>query len=379
MPALLFLLAVVAIRAALLIRQRGALRADTGTRYARALVTQRVSAQLWQCVWALLILGSAGAVSRLSLSLGSIGTLFVIVLAGWFWELPPKAWKLFVLDAHYGFNRLKPLQFAREQALRALMFAALALPAVAIATALVQYAGAGWWLVLWAIGWGGFAAVRWLQPRYVSPLFDPVEPLPDSPLKSRLQALLTRCGVTRQRLFIMRASARSAQANAQVSGSLGSPRIVLHDTLIQQLRPDEVEAVVAHELGHLQRGHLRSQMLMLGTLWLLLIAFLVLLTQTVADTTVRLALAWALLPSAWLLAQPWLNTAYRRFEFEADEAAAQNSSPAAMASALRTLTKQNANAIRNDRWYEWVYHSHPALPARLAKLDRTACISVNRP
>lgn len=372
MPALLFLLAVVAIRAALLIRQRSALRADTGTGYARALVTQRVSAQLWQCLWALLILGSANAVSRLSLSLGSIGTLFVIVLAGWFWELPPKVWKLFVLDAHYGFNRLKPQQFAREQALRALMFAALALPAAAIAMALVRYAGAGWWLVLWAIGWGGFAVVRWLQPRYVSPMFDPVEPLPDGPLKARLQALLTRCGVTRQRLFLMRASARSAQANAQVSGSLGAPRIVLHDTLIQQLQSDEVEAVVAHELGHLQRGHLRLQMLMLGTLWLLLIAFLVLLTQAVADTTVRLALAWALFPSAWLLAQPWLNTAYRRFEFEADEAAAQNSSPAAMASALRTLTKQNANAIQNDRWYEWVYHSHPALPARLAKLDRAA-------
>lgn len=369
---LLLLMPAFALRLWLLLRQRRVLRSDASAGYARAVVTQRVGQQLWQSLWALLVLLMLSRIAAVEAQFGSGVTLIVLVLAGWLWELPARVWKVFVTDAAYRFNRLTVPRFVREQAGRALLFALLAVPAALAAVMLFKLSGGLWWLLLWLAGWAGHSALRWLQPRYLTPLFDVVEPLPESPLRRRLEASLRRCGVTRQRLFVLRSSARSAQANAQVSGRLGAPRIVLTDTLIERLPPDEVEAVVTHELGHLQRGHLRFQMLMLGALWLLLVAVIALLTQRIPAIAPRLAIAWAMVPSAWFFALPVVNAVYRRFEFEADEAAAQNSSAAAMAAALRRLTQNNANALHSDPWYQRVYHTHPDLGARLARLDRVA-------
>ena len=372
MSPLLLLVPAFTLRVWLLLRQRRALRTGAAGGYARAVVTQRGAQQLWQWLSALLLLLAATRIEALEQDIGATAMLFALVVAGWFWGLPTKAWKVFGTDARHGFNRLTPLRFLREQALHSLLFAALALPAAAIAVVVFQRAGAWWWLPLWALGWLGFAGLRWIQPRYVAPLFDVVEPLPEGALRTRLQSLLTRCGVAEQRLFLMRASARTAQANAQVTGGLAAPRIVLMDTLIHRLEPDEIEAVVAHELGHLQRGHLRFQMLMLGGLWWVMLAVIALLTAEVPAIAPKLALAWAMTPSAWLFVQPYANAIYRRFEFEADEAAARSSSAAAMARALRTLTRNNANATHSDRWYEWIYHTHPATSVRLARLERPA-------
>lgn len=373
LPPLLLIVPVFALRLVLLLRQRAALRADAAPPYARAVVTQRVGAQLWQSLWALLVLLSIPLIDRLADARGASFALAVVVIAGWFWELPAKAWKVFVTDAAHGFNRLGPARFLREQTGRALLFIVAAAPAAPLAVAWSGRPG-GWsgWLLIWGTGWLGHVVLRWLQPRWIAPRFESVEPLPQGALRDRLNAVLARCGVARQRLFVSRASARTGQANAQVSGGLAAPRIVLADTLIDLLPAEEVEAVVAHELGHLQRGHLRVQQLMLGALWFVLVALIAALTAGVPGTAPRLALAWSLMPSAWLLAQPIANAVYRRFEFEADESAAANSSAAAMAAALRRLTRNNANAARNDRWYERVYHTHPATAARLARLERAA-------
>ncbi|GAC1632539.1 MAG: hypothetical protein NVS9B10_27150 [Nevskia sp.] len=378
MSPLLLLVPASLLRLWLLRRQRRVLAADASAAYARAVVTQRVGQQLWQSLSALLLLlpASIAAIESLERDQGATVALGALVVAGWFWELPAKAWKVFVTDARHGFNRLTAARFLCEQAGRAALFAAIAVPAAALAVQLFERAGSLWWLALWALGWLGYTSLRWLQPRYVAPLFDPLEPLPESPLRTRLQAFLTQRGVARQQLFLLRSSARTAQANAQVLGGFGgsaaAPRIVLTDTLIERLPAEQIEAVVAHELGHLQRGHLRVQMRMIGALSLAQVAVVALLTRALPGSAPQLALAWALLPSGWLFALPVVNAVYRRFEFEADEAAASASSATAMAGALRTLTRNNANATQADPWYERVYHTHPALAARLERLDRAA-------
>jgi len=367
-PSLLLILTVVVLRVILAARQSRVLRSAPAAAYARALVQQRLGAQLWQAFWALLVVVMAGwVVASASLDVRA-ASLFIAVAIGWLWEVPAKAWKLFRTDASHGRNRLAASAFLREQGGRWLLFLAVAAPASAFTIAIFDAAGGWAWLWIWAAGWCGASLLRWVQPRYITPLFDVVEPFPEGALKARLSAMLSRAGVSAEHLHLMRASARGAHANAQVTGDAGSPRIVLMDTLVERLSADEIEAVVAHELGHLQRGHLRVQLLTLGTAWLLQLALLMALTAALPNQPLRYAAIWALFPTAGFLLQPWLNRMYRRFEFEADAAAAASSSAGGMAGALRTLTQQNANAPKSDRWYEWVYHTHPGLAERLAAL-----------
>ena len=369
---LLLIVPVLLLRLLLLARQQRVLRAEAAPAYARAVVMHRSGQLLWQSLWALILLATLPAIAALEARLPPALLLWLLALAGWLWELPAKAWKPFVTDARHGFNRLSAARFLREQAGRLLLFAVAAAAAALFSVQALRLAGTQAWLPIWLAGWTGWWLLRAAQPVLIAPLFDVIEPLPAGALRERLQALLRRCGVSPQRLFVLRSSARTAQANAQVSGGLAAPRIVLGDTLIAQLPPEEIEAVVAHELGHLQRGHLRLQALMLGASGLLLVALAFALTASQPGAAARLALAWALLPSAWQLAQPLANAMYRRFEFEADEAAAHASSAEAMAAALRRLTRHNANAVRSDRWYERVYHTHPALAERLARLEAAA-------
>lgn len=371
LPVFVLLSLIAALRLALLLRQRAVLAGESSA-YAHGLVTQRVGQQLWQQGWPLLLALLAPAIAELAqVSLPAV-LLIALVLVGWLWELPPKAIKVFGLDAAHGMNRMTVAAFAREQLLKFALFVALALPASFIGLSLIARSGDNWWLPAWAIGWSGWGVLRWAQPQWITPLFDHVEPLPPGDLRQRLERLLLRCGIAEQRLYMVRASARSAHANAQVTGGIGAPRIVLSDTLIDKLPPDEVEAVVAHELGHLQRGHLRFQVLMLGASWLLLMAVAGLATSDIDDPVTRLAIAWGLLPSLWFFAQPMANYFYRRFEFEADASAAENASGHALARALRTLTRNNRNAPAADRWYERVYHTHPATSERLRRLDQAS-------
>ena len=364
LPVLVTLVLIAALRLSLLLRQRAVLRPQDQA-YAMGVVTQRVGQQLWQQGWPLIVI----ALLPLLAGAGPL-PLFALAIAGWLWELPPKAYKPFGVDARHGMNRMTVAAFAREQAIKLALFAALALPGAWLALELLSRADKQAWLAIWAIGWIGWAGLRWLQPRYLAPLFDQVEPLPAGELRGRLEALLIRSGIREQRLFLQKSSARSAQANAQVSGSARAPRIVLSDTLIAMLKADEIEAVVAHELGHIQRGHLRFQLLMIGAASFLMVMVAAALTAGIVEPVARLALAWALLPSLWFAALPLANYWYRQFEFEADDSAARNASGAALARALRHLTRNNRNAPLADRWYERVYHTHPATSERLDRLDR---------
>lgn len=364
LPVLCTLVLVAALRLSLLLRQRAVLRTQDQA-YALGLVSQRVGQQLWQQGWPLILIAALPWLS----GAGPL-TLLALVIAGGLWELPAKAVKPFGLDARHGMNRMTLVAFVREQAIQLALLAVLALPAVWLALQLMARTDKRAWLLIWAIGWSGWAALRALQPQFAARLFDRLEPLPAGALRSRLEALLSRSGARVQRLFVQASSARSAQANAQVSGSARAPRIVLGDTLLAMLQADEVEAVVAHELGHLQRGHLRFQLLMIAAASFLMVMVAAALTAGIAEPAARLAIAWALLPSLWFFALPLTNYWYRRFEFEADDSAARQASGAALARALRQLTRNNRNAPLADRWYERVYHTHPATSERLARLDR---------
>ncbi len=364
LPVLCLLFLVAALRLWLLLRQRAVLRTQEQP-YALGLVSQRVGQQLWQQGWPLILIAALPWLSG-----ADPLTLLLLVVAGGLWEWPAKAVKPFGLDARHGINRMTFAAFAREQAIQLALLAVLALPAAWLALQLLTGTDKRAWLLIWAIGWGGWAALRALQPAFAARLFDRLEPLPAGALRTRLEALLHRSGARVQRLFVQASSARSTQANAQVSGSARAPRIVLGDTLMAMLQADEVEAVVAHELGHLQRGHLRFQRLMIAAASFLMVMVAAALTAGIAEPVARLAIAWALLPSLWFFALPLTNYWYRRFEFEADDSAARQASGAALARALRQLTRNNRNAPVADRWYERVYHTHPATAERLARLDR---------
>lgn len=365
LPVLAVLLSIAALRLWLLHRQRAVLQAQAQP-YALGLVTQRVGSQLWQQAFALLLFAAItfGAAPQTA-----SGLALTVVLAA-LWQWPALAAKPFGLDARHGLNRLSGLTFLRDQGLRLLLSALVAWPAAALALALLARFGEPAWLAIWLLGWVGWIVQHDGQPKLAARLFETVEPLPEGELRQRLVALLVRCGVRQPQLYRLQASARSVQANAQVSGTARAPRIVLGDTLIALLSPAEIEAVVAHELGHVQRGHLRAQRGLIGLCAALVVAAAAVLTAGIAPPPARLALAWALLPSLWFLVLPWINGRYRRYEFEADAAAAERASGAALAQALRRLTANNRNAPDADRWYERVYHTHPATAERLARLDR---------
>ena len=259
-----------------------------------------------------------------------------------------------------------------------LLTLAFGLPLAWIALTLMDRAGSLWWLYLWLV-WMGFSlTMLWAYPAFIAPLFNKFSPLEDETLKARIQALMTRCGFTSQGIYVMDGSKRSGHGNAYFTGMGNNKRIVFFDTLLESLDADEIEAVLAHELGHFKRKHIVKRIISMMLMSLVGLAILGWLIQqpwffhglgaTTTTNAMALLLFMLVAPVFTFFISPigaWFS---RKHEFEADDYAAQQSNASKLIQALVKLYKENASTLTPDPLYSAFYDSHPPAPVRIAHL-----------
>lgn len=297
-------------------------------------------------------------------------------------DLPLAWYRTFVLEAHFGFNRASLRDWWLDQLKTLALSAAIGLPLVALLLTLMAQAGPGWWL--WA--WTGLMALNLLLmvvfPIFIAPLFNTFVPLTDNNLVQRVSALMQRCGFKSNGVFVMDGSRRSAHGNAYFTGLGNAKRVVFYDTLLAQLNADEVEAVLAHELGHFHHKHLVRRLLTMAVMTLAGFALLGWLSSQTgfytglgvvpnpmgANDALALLLFMLTAPLVTFYFSPLWASRSRHDEYEADRFAASHTQGAALASALLKLHEDNASTLTPDPWYVWFHYSHPPAIERLNRI-----------
>ncbi len=345
----------------------------------------------WQAALVLgwTLLGGLNSLNQWLLNILSAGLWQQLALVGAFALVgglldAPLAWyRTFRLEEHHGFNRTVLKDWLLDGLKGGVVATVIGLPIVALVLSLMASAGALWWL--WA--WGCFMAFNVLlmviYPTLIAPLFNSFKPLEDNVLKDRVTQLMARCGFKAKGLFVMDGSRRSAHANAYFTGLGAAKRVVFYDTLLAQLSPDEVDAVLAHELGHFHHRHIRQRMVTMAVLALGGFAMLGWLSgqswfylglgvepnlQGSSDA-LALLLFMLVVPLLTFYLSPLMAVKSRRDEFEADQFAASKADGSALRSALLKLHQDNATTLTPDPWFVWFYYSHPPASERLAKLQ----------
>jgi STE24 endopeptidase len=312
-----------------------------------------------------------------------------IALIGGIASLPFSWWRTFRIEERFGFNRTKLATWLADLAKGIAVGAALGLPLVLVVLWLMRSAGAYWWLFVW-VAWMAFQLlVLVLYPTVIAPLFNRFSPLPPGAARERIERLLARCGFTASGLFVMDGSKRSGHGNAYFTGFGRAKRVVFFDTLLARLAPEEIEAVLAHELGHFRLRHVVKRVVWSALLSLGLLAVLAWLARMpwfyaglgipvarvgIAMTRpgVALALFMLALPVFTFVLAP-LSAAYsRRHEFEADAFAAEHASALALVAALIKLYEDNAATLTPDPIHSAFYDSHPPAVVRVARLNALA-------
>ena len=315
--------------------------------------------------------GVARGVSLLIL-LGAISTVL---------DLPFAVYRTFSIEQRFGFNKMTPLMFVVDGLKNAALAAALGIPLIACILWVMERAGEFWWLYAWLI-WVAFnLVILTVYPIWIAPLFNKFVPLADPQLQERIERLLERCGFKAQGLMVMDGSRRSSHGNAYFTGFGKSKRIVFFDTLLARLAPSEIEAVLAHELGHFKLKHVIKR---IAWIFGASLAFLWLLAQLMnqawfysglnvqtPSTAMALVLFFVVIPQFMFLLQPLTSFYSRKHEFEADRYAAQHASVADLISALVKLYKDNAATLTPDPLHSLFYDSHPPATTRIARLQAT--------
>jgi len=298
-------------------------------------------------------------------------------------EMPLDAWNTFRIEQRFGFNRMTWQLYLIDAAKGALVGAAIGLPLAALVLWIMGAAGAWWWLWAW-LAWTAFQLLMLLlYPTLIAPLFNKFSPLPDASLADRVGALMARCGFRAKGLFVMDGSKRSAHSNAYFTGLGSAKRVVFFDTLLSRLTPAEVEAVLAHELGHFKLKHVPKRMLGMFAASLAALALLGWLAQqqwfytglgvtpnigVVPNDALALMLLMFALPPFGFLVTPFAAALSRKHEFEADAYASAQANGKDLANALVKLHEDNAGTLTPDPLYARFYYSHPPAAERLAAL-----------
>ena len=335
----------------------------------------------------LLVLTIGGALGMIDQALrGLLGggylhglALFACVgLLGFFVGLPASLYRTFRIEARFGFNKLTwPLWFA-DLAKGAALTVLIGGPLLLAVLWLMDAMGRNWWLYVWLVWLGTNLLVLFLYPTVIAPLFNKFTPLEDASLKARIETLLTRCGFTSSGLFVMDGSKRSAHGNAYFTGFGRAKRIVFFDTLLEKLAPEEIEAVLAHELGHFKHRHVIKRIALSGVLSL---AFLWLLGQLIdqpwffaglgvgaGGTAMGLLLFSMVLPVFLFPLAPLTSAFSRKHEYEADAYAAKQTAAADLITALAKLYRDNAATLTPDPLHSLFHDSHPPASQRIARL-----------
>ncbi|HEY8118829.1 MAG TPA: M48 family metallopeptidase [Methylophilaceae bacterium] len=308
---------------------------------------------------------------------GAVVLLSAFVVSGLV-DLPFDYYRSFVIDQHFGFNKMTVKMFFIDIVKHSIVGLALGAPILFAALWLMQGAGNYWWLYLWVV-WSVFNLLMLaVYPTFIAPLFNKFSPLTDESLKARIEALLTKCGFKSQGLFVMDGSTRSNHGNAYFTGFGASKRVVFFDTLLERLDTDEIEAVLAHELGHFKHHHVIKRIALMFFVSFLGLALLGWLKQQawfynglgIAQASDYMALLLFILvsPVFLFLLRPFMASYSRKNEFEADEYAAQNADAGHLVEALVKLYRDNASTLTPDPIHSAFYDSHPPASIRISKL-----------
>ncbi|RMH50097.1 MAG: M48 family peptidase, partial [Zetaproteobacteria bacterium] len=314
----------------------------------------------------------------------SVALMLLFLLIGALLDLPLSLYRTFRLEAAFGFNRTTPATFFADLTKHALLVLLIGTPLLALIVWLMIHAGPAWWFDAWLV-WGGFSLLMlWLYPTLIAPLFNKFTPLEADELRQRIDALLNRCGFENGGLFVMDGSRRSAHGNAYFTGFGRNKRIVFFDTLLKQLTPTQVEAVLAHELGHFKQRHILQRIvwsLLLSLIGFALLGwlgnapwFLPLFGIDTPSAGALLALFTLLVPWLGFWLAPLMNLLSRRHEFQADAYACAHSDATALADALIAMYEENAATLTPDPlWSAW-HDSHPPAPIRIDHLTRSGTL-----
>lgn len=314
--------------------------------------------------------------------LAGAALLLALALIGSAVELPLDLWRQFRIEARFGFNRQSLAGWAGDLVKQTLLALSIGAPLLLLVLWLMGIMGDAWWLWVWGV-WMAFNLLAlWLYPALIAPLFNRFTPLADAALRARIEALLQRAGFKSSGVFVMDGSRRSSHGNAYFTGLGQSKRIVFYDTLLGQLSHDQIEAVLAHELGHFHHRHIVQRIGLLFVVSLGLLALLAWLKGTPwfyaglgvtsATDATALALFFLVLPVFLFPLTPLMSLYSRRHEFQADAFAARHSQAAHLIGALVRLYQDNAATLTPDPLYSLFYDSHPKAVERVERLARAA-------
>ena len=297
-------------------------------------------------------------------------------------EIPLSYYRTFVIEEKFGFNKMTPDMFFADLIKQGLLMALLGAPLLFCILWLMEKTGEHWWLYAWA-AWMTFNLfILAIYPAWIAPMFNQFTPLEDATLKTRIEKLMQKCGFKSSGLFVMDGSRRSKHGNAYFTGFGKTKRIVFFDTLLSSLEPKEIEAVLAHELGHFKHRHVIKRITLsfvLSLVFFWLLGFLMnqswfyeglgVTATSVPQTAMALLLFFLVMPVFTFLLHPISSIYSRKHEFEADAYAAKNSSADYLISALVKLYQDNAATLTPDPLHSSFYDSHPPAAIRVAHLQ----------
>jgi STE24 endopeptidase len=300
-------------------------------------------------------------------------------------DMPFTLYHTFVIEQRFGFNRSTVGVFVGDLLKQAALLFVIGGPLLALALWIMESSGGLWWLYVWLV-WMTFTLVMfWAYPAVIAPLFNKFTPLENESLKQRIQALMDKCGFHSKGIFVMDGSKRSGHGNAYFTGFGSNKRIVFFDTLLESLEPQEIEAVLAHELGHFRLKHIQKRLL---STMLLSFAALALLGWLAGEpwfytglgvsqpsSGMALLLFMLALPVFTIFLQPLLSRLSRKHEFEADAYAVQQSSGADLIHALVKMYRENASTLTPDPLYSSFHDSHPPAPVRISHISGNMGVS----
>lgn len=319
------------------------------------------------------------------LDLGPVATGTAVLVAAFLLmallDLPVAAYRTFVIEQRFGFNRTTVPLFIVDTLKKGLLLIVFGAPLAAVVVWLMSTWPQAWWFYTWLVWMAFMVLMIWLYPTVIAPLFNRFVPLEDAALKQQIQQLLDRTGFRSRGIYVMDGSRRSGHGNAYFTGFGNNKRIVFFDTLAQRLAAGELIAVLAHELGHFRRGHVRKRLLVTSAMSLAGLALLGWLAGqpwfysglgvTTPSPHVALLLFMLVTPVFTTFLQPLLSWWSRRHEYEADNFAASQASADDLIQALVKLYRDNAATVTPDPWYSAFHDSHPPAALRIANLSHT--------
>ena len=311
------------------------------------------------------------------------GTAFILsfMLISMLIELPVSLYSTFVVEEKFGFNKMTGALFIKDMLKGILLAAIIGTPLLLLILWIMEQAGSLWWFYVWCV-WMAFSlTMMWAYPKFIAPLFNKFEPLEDGELKHRITSLLEKCGFSSNGIFVMDGSTRSGHGNAYFTGFGANKRIVFFDTLINSLDVDETEAVLAHELGHFKKHHIKKGVALMAGMSLVGLAILGWLINQVnfynglgvstQSTYMGLLLFMLVMPLFTFFISPVFSAFSRKHEFEADDYAREQSNASCLVSALVKMYEENASTLTPDPIHSAFYDSHPPAPVRIARLQGT--------